>query len=77
MRSPEAVAAGGASDAIFDGAVVVPFLLYYRIVVDDVAKAVFRNVTILDGNDSLRVEEANELIYFGAFPHEAIRAVFC
>jgi hypothetical protein len=50
------IAAGGAANAIFDGAVVVPFLFYYRIIIDDVAKVVFRNVTILDGNDSFRVE---------------------
>ena len=45
------VAAGGAADATFDGAVVVSFLLYYGIVVNDVAEAIFRNLGISDWDD--------------------------
>jgi hypothetical protein len=67
VRYCKAVAAGGAADATFDGAVVVAFLLDYGIIINDVAEAIFRNIVISDGDDGGWIEETNELICFGSF----------
>jgi hypothetical protein len=72
----KAIAAGGAADSEFDGAVVVLILFYYGIVIDDISEAVFWDIGIADRNDSFDVEKANEFVSFGPFPLESIRAIF-
>ena len=51
-------------------------LLDDGVVVNHVAETGVRNFGISDGNDRAGVEKANEFIGLGAFPLEAIRAIF-
>ena len=72
----ESIAASSASYPKFDGVVVVEFLLDDGVVVNHVAEAVVRDFGMSDGNDRAGVEKANEFLGLGAFPLEAIRAIF-
>ncbi len=36
----EMISAGRAADAIFYGAIVIPFLFYHRVVLDDIAESI-------------------------------------
>jgi hypothetical protein len=51
-------------------------LLDHRVVINYVSEAVFGDVGEADEDDCFRIEKANKFVGLGAFPQQAIRAIF-
>jgi hypothetical protein len=77
VRDVDEIAAGGASNSVFDSTVFIPLLVYDRVVVNNVSKAIDGNGEERHGEQSAGGDKARNFLSFSDDSEVAVGAGFC